>query len=146
MKSLSRVRLCATPWTAAHQAPPSMGFSRQEYWSGVPLPSPICDLGTIYSCRFANCASASPRLRVLGVSREEGHADCTAGFALQSAVLTSVLYMMLLRKSKLKEEPLFSKKKKKANRQPNIFKPSYISLFCLDCFSERFSLGTTCSL
>ena len=30
----------ATPWTAAHQAPPSMGFSRQEYWSGVPLPSP----------------------------------------------------------------------------------------------------------
>ena len=33
-------RLLATPWTAAHQAPPSMGFSRQEYWSGVPLPSP----------------------------------------------------------------------------------------------------------
>ena len=38
VKSLSRVRLLATPWTAAHQAPPSMGFSRQEYWSGVPLP------------------------------------------------------------------------------------------------------------
>ena len=37
MKSLSRVRLLATPWTAVHQAPPSMGFSRQEYWSGVPL-------------------------------------------------------------------------------------------------------------
>ena len=34
------VRLLATPWTAAYQAPPSMGFSRQEYWSGVPLPSP----------------------------------------------------------------------------------------------------------
>ena len=40
MKSLSRVQLFATPWTAAYQAPPSMGFSRQEYWSGVPLPSP----------------------------------------------------------------------------------------------------------
>jgi len=40
VKSLSRVRLLGTPWTAAHQAPPSMGFSRQEYWSGVPLPSP----------------------------------------------------------------------------------------------------------
>ena len=40
VKSLSRVRLVATPWTAAYQAPPSMGFSRQEYWSGVPLPSP----------------------------------------------------------------------------------------------------------
>ena len=41
VKSLSRVQLLATPWTAAYQAPPSMGFSRQEYWSGVPLPSPI---------------------------------------------------------------------------------------------------------
>ena len=41
VKSLSRVRLLATPWTAAYQAPPSMGFSRQEYWSGVPLPSPV---------------------------------------------------------------------------------------------------------
>ena len=40
VKSLSRVRLLATPWTGAHQAPPSMGFFRQEYWSGVPLPSP----------------------------------------------------------------------------------------------------------
>ena len=40
MKSLSRVRLLGTPWTAAYQAPPPMGFSRQEYWSGVPLPSP----------------------------------------------------------------------------------------------------------
>ena len=40
VKSLSRVRLLATPWTAAYQAPPSMGFSRQESWSGVPLPSP----------------------------------------------------------------------------------------------------------
>ena len=40
VKSLSRVRLFVTPWTAAYQAPPSMGFSRQEYWSGWPLPSP----------------------------------------------------------------------------------------------------------
>ena len=39
-KSLSHVQLLATPWTGAYQAPPSMGFSRQEYWSGVPLPSP----------------------------------------------------------------------------------------------------------
>ena len=41
VKSLSHVRLLATPWTTAFQAPPSMGFSRQEYWSGVPLPSTI---------------------------------------------------------------------------------------------------------
>ena len=46
VKSLSRVRLLVTAWTTAHQAPPSMGFPRQEYWSGVPLPSPI-------SCREA---------------------------------------------------------------------------------------------
>ena len=39
VKSLSRVRLLATSWTAAHQAPPSMGFFRQEYWSEVPLPN-----------------------------------------------------------------------------------------------------------
>ena len=40
MKSLSHIQLFATPWTVAYQAPPSMGFSRQECWSGVPFPSP----------------------------------------------------------------------------------------------------------
>ena len=43
-KSISHVRLLATPWTAAYQAPPSMGFSRQVYWSGVPLLSPFFNL------------------------------------------------------------------------------------------------------
>ena len=42
VKLLTRVRLFATSWTAAYQAPPSMGFSRQEYWSGMPLPSSFC--------------------------------------------------------------------------------------------------------
>ena len=41
VKSLSHVRLFATPWTAAYQGPPPMGFSREEYWSGVPLPSQL---------------------------------------------------------------------------------------------------------
>jgi len=50
VKSLSRVRLFTIPWTSAHQAPPSMGFSRQKYWSGVPSPSPP---QIIYS--FINC-------------------------------------------------------------------------------------------
>ena len=45
VKSLSRVGLLVTPWTADYQAPPSMGFSRQQYWSGVPLPSPEHSLG-----------------------------------------------------------------------------------------------------
>ena len=47
VKLLSRVRHLATPWTAAHLAPPSMGFSRQEYWSGVPLSSPLWGLKTL---------------------------------------------------------------------------------------------------
>ena len=46
MKSLSHVRLLATPWTVAHQAPLSMGFSRQEYWSGLLLPSPGIEPGS----------------------------------------------------------------------------------------------------
>ena len=50
VKSLSRVRLSATPWTAAHQAPPSMGFSSQEYWSVLPLPSPIPKKGNAKEC------------------------------------------------------------------------------------------------
>ena len=41
LSRFSRVRLCATPKTAAHQAPPSLGFSRQEHWSGLPFPSPM---------------------------------------------------------------------------------------------------------
>ena len=48
VKSHSRVRLLATPWTAAYQAPPSMGFSRPEYWSGVPLPSPTILSTVVY--------------------------------------------------------------------------------------------------
>ena len=41
LSRFSRVRLCAIPYTAAHQAPPSLGFSRQEHWSGLPCPSPM---------------------------------------------------------------------------------------------------------
>ena len=57
VKSLSRVRLFVTPWTAAYQAPPSMGFSRQEYWSGVPSPYPVefsskCK-GKIMTCLYS---------------------------------------------------------------------------------------------
>ena len=41
LSRFSRVRLLATPWTAAYKAPPSLGFSRQEHWSGLPFPSPM---------------------------------------------------------------------------------------------------------
>ena len=60
VKLLSRVRLLATPWTAAYQASPSMGFSSQEYWSGVPLPSPCLSLlGKKGKLREVNCLADS---------------------------------------------------------------------------------------
>ena len=65
VKSLSRVRLLATPWIAAYQAPPSMGFSKQEYWSRVPLPSPF--LPTVVDMMFIwiKFSHSCPRWRVL---------------------------------------------------------------------------------
>ena len=70
-KSQSEVaQLCltlATPWTAAHQAPPSMGFSRQEYWSGVPLPSPYSDYSypEIKRCLLLGRKAMTNRGRIL---------------------------------------------------------------------------------
>ena len=75
-KSLSRVRLFATPWTSAYQAPLSMGFSRQESWSGVPLPSPLqiaypqtnsSYLASLFSfiCSHCNHLPDSPELAIL---------------------------------------------------------------------------------
>ena len=54
VKLLSRVGLFATPWTAAYQAPPPMGFSRQEYWSGLPLPSPQISPSQLQMHKWAN--------------------------------------------------------------------------------------------
>ena len=63
VKSLSPVRFFTTAWTVAHQAPLSMGFSRQEYWSGVPLPSPsisgICSKEGLSFSRPFCCTSKS---------------------------------------------------------------------------------------
>ena len=58
VKSFSHVRLLATPWTVAHQAPPSMGFSRQEYWNGLPFPSP----GDLPDPGIKSMASMAPAL------------------------------------------------------------------------------------
>ena len=60
VKSLSCVRLLATPWIAAHQAPLPMGFSRQEYWSGVPLPSLwTTELNWLYTLLASECSTAN---------------------------------------------------------------------------------------
>ena len=59
VKSLSRVQLLVTPWTVAYEAAPSMGFPRQEYWSGVPLPSPIVTTDNKYLFRIYNLGGMS---------------------------------------------------------------------------------------
>ena len=56
LSHFSRVRLSVTPYMAAHQAPPSLGFSRQEYWSGWPFPSPV------YACMHAKMLQSCPTL------------------------------------------------------------------------------------
>ena len=72
MKSLSHVWLLATSWTAVYQAPPSMGFSRQEYWSGVPLPSPGTLIGqgfnldAEYIMRNAGLEEAQAGIKIAG--------------------------------------------------------------------------------
>ena len=55
VKSLSCVQLLVTPWLVAHQAPPSMGFPRQEYWSGLPLPSPLFLYPSLYHLFASSC-------------------------------------------------------------------------------------------
>ena len=62
VKSLSGVRLFATAWTAAYQAPLSMGFSRQEYWSGVPLPSPTSYILPYCNWFFTSTFPSRPRI------------------------------------------------------------------------------------
>ena len=65
VKSLSRVQLLVTPWTTAYQASPSMGFSRQEYWSRVPLPSPNGILLLCKDCSWKNESMRSDKKLVL---------------------------------------------------------------------------------
>ena len=71
VKLLSHVRLLATPWTAAYQASPSMGFSRQEYWSGVPLPSPN-DTGLLEKINMIKVAA---RQRYLNLVSKKSSSD-----------------------------------------------------------------------
>ena len=68
VKSLSRVRHLATPWTVAYQAPLSMGFSRQEYWSGVPLPSPAWAVYCNVNFRGLNFCSSTWTMAPLSLS------------------------------------------------------------------------------
>ena len=84
VKSFSRARLLVTPWTAAYQASPSMGFSRQEYWSGVPLPSPF----------ISGCASKNGIARSLGshvLSSRQGSLACCSPWGRKESDVTEWL-------------------------------------------------------
>ena len=81
MKSLSRVQLFVTPWTVAFQTPPSMGFSRQEYWSGLPFPSlrdlpdPGSNLGLPHCGQTLYCLShqGSPVMFIILDNKRQKH-------------------------------------------------------------------------
>ena len=89
VKLLSRIRLFATPWSGAYQVPPSMGFSRQGYWSGVPFPSPnsIIHIDNYLECRWVKCTNQKS---------QTGWVDenmCTYAFPLTTSLcLTSFNY------------------------------------------------------
>ena len=85
VKSLSRVQLFVTPWTAAHRAPPSMGFSRQEYWSGVPLPSPIGPVSMI------NIFSLSRESK----SKQSKHRDKNIFWILRHFLLRNQIFSLI---------------------------------------------------
>jgi len=94
VKSLSRVWL-ATPWTAAHQAPLSMGFSRQKYWSGVPLPSPMTMLAVVNQNLWVKIGVKSKMLqcslKLLGPVPAPGKQLCIFHLCGQGQALNSVL-------------------------------------------------------
>ena len=78
MRLLSRVCLFATPWTVAYQAPPSLEFSRQEYWSGLPFPSPgdLCNPGI---------KPGSPTMQADALPSEPPGSQSTYKFAMEGA-------------------------------------------------------------
>ena len=79
VKSLSRVQLLVTPWTKAHQAPLSMGFSRLEYWSGGPFPSPMHE-STEGGLKYQkDDCSRQREKQVVGTLKEQGRGQSVAG-------------------------------------------------------------------
>ena len=84
LSRFSRIRLCATPQTAAHQVPSSLGFSRQEYWSGLPFPSPMHERKSESEVRKRK--SESEVAQLCSIPRDP--MDCSApGFPVPSPLL-----------------------------------------------------------
>ena len=94
VKSLSRVGLLATPWTAAYQAPPSMGFSRQECWSGVPLPCPKYTSGDADKSKHLNDKQAALQMQEISCHQRGNE----RGDSLRSGLLRDAASKTLVRK------------------------------------------------
>ena len=84
LSRFSRVRLCATPETAAHQAPPSLGFSRQEHWSGLPFPSPMQESEKWKGSRSVVSDSSRPHELQAPLSMGFSRQECWSGVPLPS--------------------------------------------------------------
>ena len=87
LSHFSRGQLCATPYTAAHQAPPSLGFSRQEYWRGLPLPSPV-PITVWYKCHCYRVApgTCNPMSEWVAKKNESWWLDARSGCPTPSSV------------------------------------------------------------
>ena len=113
LSRFSRVQPCVTPQTAAHQAPPSLGFSRQEYWSGVPIPSPCIVLLLSHFSRVQLCATPQTAAHQappsLGFSKQEhqsglpwpspmhesekGKGSCSVVFVFEHFITSSLQFL-----------------------------------------------------
>ena len=144
VKSLSRVRLLATAWTAAYQAPPSMGFSRQEYWSGVPLPSPLYP--TTHCKKFPQ--SLGSALALYSVLRQSQLSYPNCFFSSHSQISTSSLDLPYI--TRLTIQLVFSISTWKSSKSlrlnmnlKSLFDSACLSLWNILLYYFSLHLGTT---
>ena len=114
LSHFSRVRLCATPWTAAHRAPPSLGFSRQEHRSGLPLPSPMQESEKWKWSRSVVSDSQRPHglqptrlLRPWDFPGKSTGVGCHCLLRLIPIAMLKTITLVKVRKTKLKESQSF---------------------------------------
>ena len=144
LSRFSHVRLCATLETAAHQAPPSLGFSRQEYWSGLPFPSPLHESEKWKWSRSVVSDFATPRTAAyqappsMGFSRQE----YWTGLPLPSprVALKSYEFNLLLSPGKDCRHPLWDCKQGRWDHR-SIILPSIMYLFNILSKQLQFTSG-----
>ena len=138
VKSLSRVRLFATPWTVAYQAPPSMGFFRQEYWSGFPFPSPGDLPNPGVEPRFpaleANALTSEPPGKSFQYILNDGY--YYHYMRLNHSMAPKITFLLIYSKNLLFQNPPFSPVSRYLPLYWNIFVSIYI------CYNTLYTLKT----